>query len=112
MANIKETVYLTRDNAIDLLLSADTPDIDYAGVTRVDLLDVACAWSVLSTTSPGALTWSVVAGGLRLVLKLGEEPIPVGTHKARVILYDATNTDGVVWGDIGLSVKAACPVGP
>jgi hypothetical protein len=107
MATITETVYLARDNTIDLLLKADGVITDLTPVTRIDLIDTGCAWEVSSTTSPNAFDWSGGVSGV-LILALGDEVIPAGSYRARVILYDATNTDGIVWGEIKLNFKTAC----
>ena len=107
MATITETVYLARDNTIDLLLKADRVITDLAPVTRIDLIDKGCTWSVSSTASPDAFDWSSGADGI-LTLTLGDEVIPEGSYRARIIIFDAANTDGIVWGEIKLIVKTAC----
>ena len=104
---IKETVYLARDNTVDLELSANGVTTDLTHITKVEVADLGCAWSVNSVTTPSAFDIGGEDG--LLVLKLGQEPIPAGTYRCNIILYDPTNTDGVVWGDpIQLVFKSAC----
>lgn len=108
MARITETVYLGRDNAIDLALAAGGADVDLSSVTQVDIIDKGCVWSVSSTTSPAAFDWAT--DSTKLVLKLGDETIAPGTYTVRLVIYDPTNTDGVVWDDeFRLIVISACP---
>ena len=111
MAALRETLYLGRDNGIDLTLKADGVAVDLSSVTRMILRDAGCVWEVDSATSPGAFDWSVGDGGVDLIL--GDEPIPAGAYSCRLIVYDPTNTDGVVWDDLlRLEVVSICTVPP
>ena len=105
----RETVYLGRDNAIDIDLLADGAPVDLSSVTRMILRDSGCVWEVDSITSPTAFDWS--AGDGRISMALGDEPIPAGAYSCRLIVYDPTNTDGVVWDDLlRLTVVSLCTV--
>ena len=111
MAALRETLYLGYDNGIDLTLKADDVAVDLSSVTRMILRDVACTWEVDSTTSPGAFDWS--AGGGVISLILGDEPITPGAYSCWLIVYDPTNTDGVVWEEqLRLTVVDVCSVVP
>ena len=111
MRGIRETIYLGKNNAIDLQLQADGAAVDLSSVTRMILRDVGCLWEVDSTTSAGAFDWS--AGGGALSLRLGDETIPPGTYNCWLIVIDPTNTDGIVWEEqIRLTVIAVCTVTP
>jgi hypothetical protein len=103
---LKEVVYLTRDNAIDLQLKADGVVVDLASVTRMILSDEGCAWKVDSSISPGAFNWA--AGNGVLKLKLGDEVITPGTYSCYLIVYDPTNTDGVIWEKISIKFMTVC----
>lgn len=109
MSTLTETVYLGRDNAIELVLSADGAVQDLTAVTQVDIVDSGCTWSVSSATSASAFDWSSNPTGGVLKMSLGDETIPAGTYRCKIVVYDPTNTDGVVWGEIRLAVIAACP---
>ncbi len=105
--SIKETVYLARDNAIDLELRENGAAVDLDAVTRMILTDIACVWSVDSQSSHGVFNW--MQGDGRLTMKLGSEPIPVGTHWCHLIVFDPGNPNGTVWGEkIGIKVAAIC----
>ena len=109
MAALRETLYLGHDNGIDLTLKADDVAVDLSSVTRMILRDSGCVWEVDSTASPTAFDWS--AGGGRISMALGDEPIPAGAYSCRLIVYDPTNTDGVVWDDLlRLEVVSICAV--
>ena len=54
MSRVRETIYLGKDNAIDLILQADGAAVNLSSVTRMILRDVGCEWEVDSATSAGA----------------------------------------------------------
>ena len=111
MSRIRETIYLGKNNAIDLILQADGVAVNLSSVTRMILRDVGCLWEVDSTTSAGAFDWS--AGGGALSPRLGDETIPPGTYNCWLIVFDPTNTDGIVWEEqLRLTVIAVCTVTP
>lgn len=101
-----ETVYLTHDNGSDLLLVADgVPLDDLSSITRVvidmghdqidsDDLQGAEIWWNETTTYRGAtvpvLRWKL---GNRTGLSAGDY------YGCKLITYDASNTNGIVWAD-------------
>lgn len=110
-----EIVYLGLDNSIDLILSADGAAVDLTDVTRMTLsFGTLLVDSDNGDTDP--IQWKkegYATGEIRLFL--GGQTIPVGTYSAPLILYDPTNTDGVVWGRISILVEAdpeAAPPSP
>lgn len=107
-AIISEVFYLTRDNTVDLILKSDGVVTNLASVTKVEVLDTGCKWSVDSEGSPEAFTIGGADGSL--ILAFGNEPIPAGTYKCRIIVYDPTNIEGVVWGEVKLIFRASCSV--
>lgn len=107
--SIKEIFYLSRDNTVDLILRDDSGVTDLTDVTKVEVIDIGCAWSVDSDSSPDSFDIGGADGAL--VLKFGQEPIPAGSYKCKLIVYDPTNTHGIVWGDIYLTFKSFCPAG-
>lgn len=46
----------------------------------------------------------------RLKLKLGGQGIAVGTHTAKLVLYDAINTSGIVWASSSTPAKLVIEV--
>ena len=102
------TAYLwnDRDNTIDLLLkSGGTPE-DLSGVTRMVLQDVAGDWEVDEEDDSGAFTRSGSVTG-KVTLTLGDQDIPEGRYNVILIVYDATNTNGLVWDRRGFMLTVA-----
>lgn len=106
---IIETVYLGRDNAIDLQLTADGSASDLTSVTRMSVCDVGGAWSVDSDTVPAAFDWGTSGETGKISLMLGAQNIPPGTYTCRLTVYDPTNANGLVWGILKITfVSATC----
>ena len=99
-----ETVYLEHDNTIDLLLKADGTAQDLSDVTKI----TASFDDTLITSTDkanGVITWdqaSYDTGEIRL--NLGDQDISVGIYRVPIIVYDATNTDGIVWGYVEIII--------
>lgn len=102
MSSIEERVYLARNNAIDLELREDGVAVDLSAVTRVrlELFDQADADAdpivADSNDTPGILDLTDGASGM-LRLVLGAVLSSAGSYRARLVLYDDVNTDGLVW---------------
>lgn len=101
---IYETVYKGRDNSNDLVLKADGAVVDLSGVTKMELI-FSGQDPVSSTTSPAVFDWS--QGNGKLVLTLGDITfLSVGSeYVPELIVYDASNPDGVNWGKIAFTVN-------
>ena len=102
-----EIVYLERDNRIDLLLKANEVAVDLTSVTRIDL--VAGTSTITSANQSGdPIRWAqsgYAAGEVRLTLggeDLDASPNPYAAH---LIVYDASNPGGIVWGSLRILVK-------
>jgi hypothetical protein len=102
----REVVYLGRDNTVDLQLLANDVPIDLDAVTKYELRDCLCNWTIDSTVSPTAFDAS--NGNGELNLNLGDEEIPAGDQSAWLILYDPAHADGIVWGKVFFSVINIC----
>jgi hypothetical protein len=106
MSLVKETVYLGRDNQIDLVLSEDgTAIADHTVVTRAVLLfggsDTLLAadpyLTIDSATDPSYFDFSDIA---KLILTLGAAPIPKGRHHVRMVVYVSGAPSGVGWAPL------------
>lgn len=107
MYTLVERAYLGRDNSIDLLLKADDVAVDLSSVTRMVL--VVDSTTIISSTNQAAdpILWNQVGyetGECRLFLK--DQTLTTGRNTAQLVVYDPTNTDGVVWGSVVLLVHA------
>jgi len=101
-----EIVYLGHDNTIDLLLKADDTAQDLSGVTKIT---ATFGDTLIESTDDanGAITWNQAGydtGEIRLAL--GDQSITADRYMVPIVVYDATNTDGIVWGYIAIEVKA------
>ena len=101
-----EVVYLGHDNTIDLRLDADGTAQDLSSVTKI----TATFGDTLvesENASSGSIMWSgdgFVTGEIRL--DVGAESIDAGNYHVPIIVYDPTNTTGVVWGTKSIRVVA------
>lgn len=97
---LEETVYLGRDNAIELRLTSDGVAITHTSITRVQLQIGATLLD--SQAQP---TFFDFTAADRLKLKLGSAGLAVGRKTATLIIYDALHANGLVWADLVLNVK-------
>lgn len=98
-----EKQYIDRDNVIDLLLKADDVAQDLSSVTKVDLI-VGDTTVSDSTAGSFPIKWTTGTTG-KIQFQLGDESIPAGRYAARLIVYDATYPDGLVWGTFVLIMQ-------
>lgn len=101
---ITEIVWTGHDNAIDLELRVDGALADLSGTTRVTL--TIGAVTLDSDEDADLFDWS--AGSGILSLHLGAAGLDAGNEQAaKLVIYDAGNTNGVVWGEqLRLTVQA------
>ena len=104
-----EIIHLGRDNSIDFVLYADSTQQDLATVTRIDL---RISDEVLTSTDStgGAIRWAgsgYGTGEVRIFAGVATAvSLSTGRFSRALVVYDATNTNGVVWDDnIPLRVK-------
>jgi hypothetical protein len=57
-----------------------------------------------SDVSGSAFDWAPGVTG-KLILALGDEGLTAGTYRVTLTVYDATNTDGIVWGTFKIIVR-------
>lgn len=93
-----EIVYKGHDNTIDLVLKSDGTAQDLSGVTKI----TATFGDILVTSTDkaaGLITWDQAGydtGEIRIAI--GGESITASRYNVPIIIYDAVNTDGIVWG--------------
>lgn len=103
---MSEIVYLTHNNTIDLLLKSDGVAQPLPSVTKIT---ATFGSTTISSTNKitGAIKWDNAeydTGEIRLAL--GGQSIAAGDYYVPIVVYDAVNTLGVVWGYISVEVKA------
>ena len=98
---IYEIVYLTHDNTIDTILTADGVAYDITNTTRMTLSfgDIL----IDSDVHTDVFDWD--DGDGKLFLTLGAMSITAGTYASELVVYDSVNTNGIVWGKMTILVK-------
>lgn len=103
-----EYIHSGNDNIIELILKEDGVAVDLSAITRITL---TCGATTLdsATTSPTGLgsgnVFDTSEGSGKLILRLGDSGLSDGRYpQSKLILYDTSNTDGIVWGTIRLTV--------
>ena len=106
---LQEKIYLDRDNAIKLGLTADGAPINAATLTRVTvkltngsgtvtLYDSTTDVNAFDFTTETAQVSDTVTGILVIKLQDATTPPVAGTdYIMDIIVYDAANTDGIHW---------------
>ena len=101
-----ETVYLGHDNESQVILKLAGVAQDISTITRMTLsFGSALVRSTNQDSDP--IKWDkngYETGEVRI--KLGEQSISPGKYNAPLIVYDETNTNGIVWGTIRFIVIA------
>jgi hypothetical protein len=90
--------WLNRDNTIDIALYDDGVLINHSLVTRILL--VFDTVTIDSSASPAMFTFAAD----KIVFKPTAATLAEGTYEVRIITYDISNTNGIVWGDERITV--------
>lgn len=94
---MSETVYINRDNIVDLILYSDGIAQDLSSVTKIAVkIDDVEIENEVSTAWP--IKWSGIGVDGKIRLKLGDQFTENHRGRLYIILYDADNLDGIVWG--------------
>lgn len=110
--SVRETIYADRDNPIALVLQEDEENITEAqmlAITKVGIrYDPASDGDGAyydSATYSTLFDWTTYADEAKIVMKLGTI-LPVGyDRKAELLIYNASNTNGIVWAQLKLKVS-------
>jgi hypothetical protein len=102
-----EVVYLGHNNVIELILLADDEAVDLAAVTDMTLT-LGDLLVTSDNTAGDPILWDQLGydtGEIHLIL--GDVAnLEAGSYNAPLVVYDAVNTDGIVWGYIRIEVRA------
>jgi hypothetical protein len=99
-----EKIYIGHDNPIRLVCKENSSAVDTTLLTKVSVtLNV-----MLSSTSAaaGLIRWNQAgyeSGEIRLMIG-NSTMLLAGTYQAPLILFDAVNTNGIVWGMVPIQV--------
>ncbi|MBW8001767.1 MAG: hypothetical protein FVQ80_07055 [Planctomycetes bacterium] len=107
MAVQRELVWLGRDNTIDLLLKSDGSAYDLSSATTIAM--VFSGVTINSDAQPSWFDWttsSLTTGQVNVSLGTAGTSIPSGfVYDAKLIVYTSSNTRGIIWGTVPVSVK-------
>jgi len=98
-----ETIYLGRNNKINLLLKTDDVVQDLTAVTKMELLYKENYYD--SDNFASAFDFATYATSGIVILDINDIGLESGRDKnAELIVYDASNASGIIWGQIDLKV--------
>ena len=106
MAGFVAYAWNERDNTIDLLLESGGTPQDLSGVTRMVLQDVDGDWLVDEDDDASVFTRSGSVTG-KVTIALGDQEIPAGRYNVILTVYDAVNTNGIIWDRRGFILNIA-----
>jgi hypothetical protein len=101
-------VYLGRDNKIVLQLLVDGATVGSGTITRASFWIPETATVSGSAMTLDTETHSEIAlseGGSVVEISLGHLPLKPGSATCYLTAYDATNTNGIAWATITVSIK-------
>lgn len=106
----EELIWLGRDNTIDLLLYSNSSVVDLTAVTEMRLAFKNSTVVLTSTDSgSGLIQWGSTAfdtGEIRIVAG-GSTLLVPGRYTGTLVVFDPSNSSGVVWdNDIPIRVMA------
>jgi len=106
MSGFTAYVWNDRDNTIELLLKSGGEAQDLSGVTRMVLQDVEGDWEVDESDDAGAFSRSGSVTG-KVTITIGDQEIPAGRYNVILTVYDAVNTNGIIWDRRGFMLTVA-----
>ena len=107
-----EIVYLGHDNTVRLQLKASSSAASLGSVTNITLTVGSTLISGSSSATTGEIIWSgssFSTGEVRIRIgnfSSASTPLTAGTYLCPMVVYSATNSTGIVWGNVPLRVKA------
>jgi hypothetical protein len=106
----EELIWLGRDNSIDLVLYSDSSAVDLTAVTEMRLSFKNTTVIITSTDSgSGLIRWGSTAyetGEIRIIAGGSSVLIP-GRYTGTLVVFDPSNSSGIVWdNDIPIRVMA------
>jgi hypothetical protein len=97
MAREIDLIFKGSDNTNEILLKKDGVPQDLSSVTKIALHFSDGADVTNTTGSAYPIKWIGTGRTGLVVCQLGDESLTEGDLTARLLTYDPTNSDGVVW---------------
>lgn len=103
-----ETIYQAHDNSIDLILKADGVAV---GTSTVTMITASFGTVLCKSTdaASGIIRWNQAGydtGEIRMFLGSATSVVPDKYLDVPIVVYDPTNSNGVVWGTVEIDVLA------
>ena len=112
-----EIVWLGHDNIINLQLKAEDAagDLVAQDLSAVTKITASFGSKLISSEdkAAGLITWDQAGyetGEIRM--DIGGETITADGYDVPIITYDPSNSDGVVWGEVSMLVRAEVEASP
>ncbi len=104
-----EIIWIGRDNSIDLQLFANSSATDLAAVTQIKL-NLGNVVIDSTSASSGYIRWNQIGyktGEIRIFGGSTVLSLSTGRYNAKLVVFDPSNTAGVVWDDdVPIRVKS------
>ena len=104
-----ETLYLDHDNSVDFILKAKgiaLTDNQMDTITQITAtVEDTLILTLAANKASGPIKWRQTGydtGEIKLFF--GDQTLTKGTYKVWIVIYDAINTDGIVWGFFQLKI--------
>ena len=89
-----ESVFLGKDNTVNVVLSNNGVPIDHTTITRATISLDSTGTVIDSSITPGVF---IFTDATKLIMKLGLAALPAGRYWATLTVWLPGNTDGLVW---------------
>lgn len=93
-----EIIWLSRANSIDLKLYADSSAVDLGSVTQIKL-NLGSVVIDSTDSAAGNIRWNQVGYDTGEIRIFPSTAMSTGRYTAKLVVFDPSNTAGVVWDD-------------
>ena len=104
----EEVIWLGHDNSIDLRLYSNSSEVELSAVTKISL-SIGSVVVTSTDAASGKIRWNQAGyeiGEIRIVAG-SDSSLSTGRYDGSLVVYDPTNTLGVVWDNsIPIRVKS------
>lgn len=99
----RELIWNGRDNPIMIGLKSNGAYVNLSSVTHMEVV-FSTGVTISSAVSPALFSGVTNPSGI-VTLLFGSAGLAAGAHQGDIIVYDATNDDGIVYGSVLFVVK-------
>lgn len=102
MTIYREIIYKGRNNTIDVILTSNGVAQSLSSVTHMELVVAGVTYS--SSSTPAYFDWSGPTTGY-VSISLGQSGVTPQSAMGKLIIYDTSHTNGILWGKIPLRIE-------